>query len=349
MFRARLLAPLLACLLSTANAAETLNIANWNDYIDPEVLSDFTRETGIPVNYRTYKDDQEVSNMLKVGTLLDIVVPSTDNFGKLIRDGLLRPVDAASLPGFSDLDPAVMLRLKPHDPQRQYGIPYLWGNVGIAVNVKKAEAALGGPLPKSWSLLFDAESLAKLKGCGVTLLDSSNDVLTLLLHYSGSSLASGRPGEIRRALRHLESVWPHYRYADSVRYIDDIQKGNVCVSMAWEGDGRAAARANPDVKFILPEEGTEIFMDVVAVPATARNLDEARAFMSYLLRPEVAVKIARFTRYHTASLKAQKQMHDSGELTPEESRLEVRQFTYQTPSDKVQGEILETWRRLQNP
>jgi len=343
-----LLVPLLAVAISPLQAAESISVANWIEYIDPEVLKDFTKDTGIEVKYQTYESEHTAYELARSSTPMDVVVPSTAVFGKMLRDHMLRPLDL-NRAVVDDLDPLAMLRLKVHDPERKYGVPYLWGNIGIAVNVKQVEAALGGPAPKSWSLLFDAESLAKLKGCGVTLLDSSNDVLTLLLHYSGSSLASGRPGEIRRALRHLESVWPHYRYADSVRYIDDIQKGNVCVSMAWEGDGRAAARANPDVKFILPEEGTEIFMDVVAVPATARNLDEARAFMSYLLRPEVAVKIARFTRYHSPSLKAQQLMHASGELSPEESRLEVRQFTYQTPSDKVQGEILETWRRLQNP
>ena len=347
MFGKWLLAPLLACVLTPALAAESINVANWNDYIDPEVLKDFTKETGIAVNYRTYDDDQEVYNMLKAGTQLDVVMPSTDNFGRLIRENMLRPVDVGSLPGFAEMDPIVLLRLKPHDPERKYGMPYLWGNVGLAVNVPAVEAALGKPVPRSWSLLFDRDTLDKLQSCGVTLLDSSNDVMGTLAHYQGKSLADASSGEVRHALDYLASLWPKYRYADSERYIEDIRSGAVCVSMAWEGDARSASKANPQVKFILPEEGAEIFMDVVAVPATVRNLDGARAFLQYMLRPDVALKIARFTQYHSPNLKAQKQLKDNGELHEEEAGHTMNKFTYQMPRRDIQQRIEDAWRKLQ--
>lgn len=342
-----ILGPALALIASCCLAAqEPLRVANWNDYIDPEVLTDFTKETGIPIEYQTYEDDQDVYRMLKAGTQLDIVVPSTDNFGRLIREGLLATIDAKTLEGLHDMDPLVMLRMKMHDPQRTHGIPYLWGSIGLAVNVPKVEAALGRPMPRSWSLLFNRENLEKLGSCGVSLLDSSNDVVNILMYYRGASLSEGSSGDIRRSLEYLEQIWPLFTYVDSERYIDDIRNGDICLAMAWEGDARAAALDNPDVKYVMPDEGSATFLDVVAVPHTVKNVEGARTFLSYLMRPDVAAKIANYTQYHTPNLTAQNLLDSAGKMSAEEATLKLSQLTYQSPRPEVQKKIAKLWERL---
>lgn len=337
-------APLLA-LSAAAAQAQSLNVANWNDYIDPAVLDAFTRETGIEVNYQTYDDDHELYSLLERGEALDVVVPSTDNFGKLIEEGLLRPYAAASLPGFDAMEPLIMARLAGHDPAREYGVPYLWGSIGLAVNVPLAEAALGGPVPNTWGLVFDKDMLAKLSSCGVTLLDSANDVTSLLVNYQGRNL--GRVGEAyaSRALGQLSQLRPYYRYIDSSRYIDDLGSGKTCVSMAWAGDALAAEAKGLPVKFMVPEEGSLVFVDILAIPAAAKNPEAARAFIGYMLRPEVSAQIAKATYYQTPNVRARQTLEaEDGHFQP--ARLTAGMFGYQPPRREVAVLIDGFWPRL---
>ena len=339
-----IMAPLLAFALSPVHA-QPLNVANWNDYIDPAVLADFTRETGIEVNYRTYDSDQEVYALLKQGEALDVVVPSTDNFGKLIREGLLRPYAAASLPGFEALEPLIMARVAGQDPTHEYGVPYLWGSIGLAVNVPQAEAALGGPVPNTWGLVFAKALLARLSACGVSLLDSANDVTSLLANYQGRSLGTAGEAYVSRVLEQLGRLRPHYRYIDSSRYVDDLGSGKLCVSMAWTGDALAAAAKGLPVKFMVPEEGSLVFVDILAIPAAAKNPEEAQAFIRYMLRPEVSARIARATYYQTPNARARQALEAEGGSV-QAARLSADMFGYQAPREEVGKLIDDFWPRL---
>lgn len=338
-------APVLALTLPAVQA-ESLNVANWNDYIDPAVLEDFSRETGIEVSYRTYDSDQELYELLKRGEALDVVVPSTDNFGKLIGEGLLSPYDAAGLPGFEAMEPLIMARLAGHDPSRQYGVPYLWGSIGLAVNRQLAEAALGGPVPNTWGLVFDKTLLSKLSSCGVTLLDSASDVTSLLANYQGRSLGAAGQAYAGRVLETLEQLRPLYRYVDSSRYIDDLEGGKVCVSMAWGGDALAAAAKGRPVTFLVPEEGSLVFVDVLAIPAAARNRQAAKAFIGYLLRPEVSARIAAATYYQTPNVEARQALEDAGGNV-QAARLSAGMFGYQAPRAEVVQQIEAFWPHFQ--
>lgn len=341
-----LTAPVLALAFSAVHA-QSLRIANWNDYIEPAVLEEFTRETGIEVRYQTYDSDQELYGLLRAGEALDVVVPSTDNFGKLIGEGLLRPYAAAGLPGFEAMEPLIMARLAAHDPAREYGVPYLWGSIGLAVNLPLAEAALGGPVPNTWGLVFDKDLLARLSGCGVTLLDSANDVTSLLANYQGRSLGSAGQAYVGRALRTLEQLRPQYRYIDSSRYIEDLEAGKVCVSMAWAGDALAAEAKGQPVKFMLPEEGSLVFVDILAIPVAAKNPEGARAFIGYMLRPEVSARIAAATFYQTPNLKARQRLEAAGGDV-QAARLSAGMFGYQAPRAEVARLIEESWPQLRS-
>ncbi|HSC83978.1 MAG TPA: extracellular solute-binding protein, partial [Pseudomonas sp.] len=294
----RCLAPLLLALTSgLVNAADTIRVYNWNDYIAPQVLADFTKATGIAVEYHTYSSAEELDKILKSGEKIDIAVPSHNDLPRLIKANMLQPLDFAQLPNRSHLDKQLLSKLAAVDPQNLHAVPYLWGAVGLAINTPKAEAAFGGPLPDSWSLLFDQAQSNKLASCGMSVLDAPDEVLSTLMNYQGNSFAHSSPGRIRRAGKVLDGLRPNLRYVDSERYIDDLNSGQLCVALAWVGDALTAAKAGQPVRFVVPQEGSVLFIDNLVIPSSASRADLAHKLINFLMQPQVAAQITSETLY----------------------------------------------------
>ncbi|NQD93842.1 extracellular solute-binding protein [Pseudomonas sp. CrR25] len=303
----RLLAPLLFMLAPLlANAEETaqvergeelIRVYNWNDYIAPQVLKQFTADTGIRVEYRTFSTTEELHAALEGSEAIDVIVPSHNDLPQLIATGQLQPLDFSRLPNRKHLDKELQSKLAAVDPGNRHAVPYLWGAVGLAINTPQAEAAFGGPLPDSWSLLFDAEQSARLAGCGISVLDAPDETLSLLLNYQGRSLARSAPSRIERAGNVLDGLRPHLRYVDSERYIDDLNQGRLCIAMAWVGDALAAADAGQPVRFVVPDEGSVLFIDNLVIPRRAQRADLAHRFIDYLMQPQIAALITSETLY----------------------------------------------------
>lgn len=293
----------LALTLASAlcHAADSIRVYNWNDYIAPQVLEDFTRDTGIKVDYRTFATAEELTTALASGEPFDVVVPQHNELPALIAAGHLQPLDLQRLPNRRHLDKQILSKLAAVDPQNRHTVPYLWGAVGLAVNVPQAEAAFGGPLPDSWSVLFDSKHSSRLAGCGISVLDAPDETLSLLLNYQGRSLAHSGPSRIERSGKLLNELRPHVRYVDSERYIDDLANGQLCLAMAWIGDALAAAQAGQPVRFVVPEEGSVVFIDNLAIPSNASRVDLAHRFIDYLLQPKVAAQITQEILYPNAN------------------------------------------------
>ncbi|MGP0172960.1 polyamine ABC transporter substrate-binding protein [Pseudomonas sp. NCHU5208] len=280
-----------------AEAADSIRVYNWNDYIAPQVLEDFTRDTGITVEYHTFTSAEELNKTLDSGEAIDIAVPSHNQLPALIASARIRPLDYSQLPNASHLDKQLLSKLAAVDPQNRHAVPYLWGAVGLAINTPKAEAAYGGPLPDSWSLLFNAQQSARLASCGISVLDAPDEALSILLNYQGRSLARSSPSRIQRAGKVLDGLRPNLRYVDSERYIDDLAQGKLCLAMAWIGDALAAAQAGQPVRFVVPEEGSVLFIDNLVIPATASQPELAHRFIDYLMQPQVIARITAETLY----------------------------------------------------
>lgn len=294
----RLLAPLFLSLLPVVCQAEdVIRVLNWNDYIAPQVLKDFEKETGIRVEYRTFSTAEELKQALDNNEEIDIAVPSNDTLPELIKAGKLQPLDLSQLPNRTHLDPQLMSKLAAFDPKNRYAVPYLWGAVGLAVNTPQAEAAYGGPLPASWSVLFDPQQSSKLASCGISVLDAPEETLSILMNYQGRVLSDSSPRQIKRAGNALQALRPNLRYVDSERYIEDLAHGKLCVSLAWVGDALAAADAGQPVTFSIPQEGSILFIDNLVIPTNARRADLAHRFINYLMKPEVAALITEETLY----------------------------------------------------
>ena len=347
----RILAPLLLTLApGLAAAADSIRVYNWNDYIAPQVLADFTKATGIAVEDHTYASAEELDKILASGESIDIAVPSQNDLPPLIKAGLVQPLDMSRLPNRKHLDKQLLSKLAAVDPQNRYAVPYLWGAVGLAINTPQAEAAYGGPLPSSWSLLFDPVQSSKLASCGVSVLDAPDEMFYNLLSYQGRSLTNSSPGRLRKAGEALMGLRPNLRYVDSERYIDDLNQGRLCVAVAWVGDALGASDAGQPVQFVVPEEGSTLFIDNLVIPSSARRADLAHQFIDYLMQPQVAAQISSETLYPSANLGAQQFLEPKlrEQLGRNLDSAKNRLFALMPLSDKLKSARDETWTRFRD-
>lgn len=348
----RYLSPLFILLcfqIPLAQSGEHITVYNWNDYIDPQVVQDFEKETGIGVDYRTFNTTQELMQSLRDGATLDVVVPAHSDLLELIDKHLLLPLDRTRLKNFGQLDKYLLRKLAPFDPGNRFAAPYLWGMIGLAINMPQAEAAYGGPLPNSWALLFEADSNAKFKDCGVSLLDAPEETFAALINFQGRSLSNLRPSLIQTAGEKLQLIRSNLRYIDSERYIKDLSEGHLCLSLAWVGDALKAAEEGQPVHFFIPEEGSPMFIDSLAIPAHAAHPELAYRFIDYLMRPEVAARNTTATFYPNAvpgsAANLTPAMRNDVNLFPD-VQIQRRLFLLPPVSEKLQTPLQQAWQLL---
>ena len=301
-----LLAALICGLAATAGVAQerVLNVYNWSDYIDPTVLDEFTRETGIRVVYDTYDSNETLETKLLAGkTGYDIVVPSATFLQRQIQIGVYQKLDKAKIPNFKNLAPDIMGRLAVYDPGNQYAVNYMWFTTGVAYNVQKAKVRFGDKPLDSWDVVYKPENLKKFSDCGVYMLDSPEDVLTTSLRFLGANPDSKNPADIRKAADALIRVKPFVKKFHSSEYINALANGDICLAIGWAGDSfQARARARDahngvDIDYAIPKEGTLISLDNLAIPKDAAHVGEAYALIDFLLRPEIAARNSNVTNF----------------------------------------------------
>lgn len=293
-------------LAGTAQAADReLKVYNWFDYITPETLTKFKQDSGIKLTYDIFDTNEALEAKLLTGNSgYDLVVPSNVFLAKQVEAGVFQKLDRSKLPNWQHLDPQLMKLIEANDPGNQYAVPYMYGTVLIGFNPDKVKAALGDNAPvDSWDLIFKEENIAKLKDCGVALLDSPSEILPLALHYLGLPPNSTEPGDYAKAEQLLSKIRPHVRYFHSSKYMSDIANGEICVAVGYSGSFSQAAnnakQANNGVTvdMRLPKEGAPIWFDMMAIPKDAKNIDEAHAFINFLLQPQVIAPISDFVGY----------------------------------------------------
>ena len=313
---ARRLAPLaaLAALVATspyvrADEAKVLNVYNWSDYIGETTIQDFEKETGIKVRYDTFDANETLHAKLVAGhTGYDIVAPSS-HWAKLqLEGGLLKKLDRSKITTYSNIDPWVLKQLATMDPGNQYLVPWLWGFDTVGINVDKVKAALGTlPMPdNAWDLVFNPEYASKVKSCGLSLLDSGDEVFPAALRYVGKPAYSNNADDYREAARMLGRIRPFVTLFSSSGYINELASGALCVALGWNGDiGIAATRAREarngqNIQILFPKTGAVLFFDTMAIPVDAPHTENAYRWMSYIYRPEVQAGIFNKVFYATA-------------------------------------------------
>lgn len=229
--RAQVPSLLIAAAISvSANATETLRVANWSNYIDSSLIERFQSESGINVEYSTYSTDAEAEALLYASTPPDLLVRDVFRLDKAISDKALQPFKATEISGYSDMLPMVDARLKGLANVKDYVYPYSWGRTGLIVNRSAASEALGGSLPNSWSLVFDTATTSKLAACGVSVLDSGNDVYNAYMAYSGGNPERPTTKSLKGMGDTLSALSLHVS-PNSTSYINQIKSGKACVGM----------------------------------------------------------------------------------------------------------------------
>lgn len=309
------LLPLLL-LSSVGQAAETVRIYNWTDYIAPSTLKQFEQSSGVRSHYDVYDSNETLDAKLMAGRSgYDVVFPSNHYMARQIQGDALKKLDKSRLPGWNNLNPILMKALETNDPGNQYGFPYLWGSTGIGYNVAKVREVLGDDVPlDSWDLIFKPEYLAKLSQCGVAILDNGPELLPIALHYLGLPHHSQNLDDYKQAEALLLEMRKNVRYFHSSKYVGDLANGDICMAVGFSGDimqaGNRAAEANNGIRinYVIPKEGTPIWFDMVAMPADSNNEQAAYAFMNYLLQPEVIAQITNHVQYANGNSAADSQV-----------------------------------------
>ena len=361
MFGKTLLAlSLTAAVAGLAQAQEkVLNVYNWSDYIAPETLENFQKETGIKVVYDVF-DSNEVleAKLLSGGSGYDVVVPSNPFLAKQIKAGVFQKLDKSKLSNWQNLDKNLLKSLDSSDPGNQYAVPYMWGTIGIGYNVEKVKAVLGENAPvDSWDLIFKPENIEKLKSCGVSFLDSPTEILPAALHYLGYSPLSEKPDELKKAEELFLKIRPNVAYFHSSKYISDLANGNICVAIGYSGDiYQAKARAEEagdaiKVGYKIPKEGAGAFFDMLAVPADAKNVDNAHVFINYLMKPEVMAPIVNYVQFPSANAAStplvDEAIRTDPGIYPSEAVMQ-KIYTFPDLDAKVQRAMTRSWTKIKS-
>ena len=301
-----------------------VNVYNWSDYIDESVIEDFTRETGIKVQYDVFDSNEVLETKLLAGnTGYDIVVPSASFLERQIKAGVFQKLDPARLPNLKNMDPEITQRVALHDPGNEHSVNYLWGTSGVGYNVDKIKAAMPDAPIDSFAMFYDPKVVAKFKACGVAVLDAPSEVVGTVLIYLGKDANSENPDDLAAAEKVLTSIRPFVKYINSSKYIEDLANGEICLALGWSGDvlqarDRAVEAGNGiTIKYAIPREGAVMFFDMLAIPADAKHVKNAYLFIDYLMRPDVAAKNSNYVNFANSnaasySLVSEEVLNDPG-------------------------------------
>lgn len=333
-----------------------VNVYNWSDYIDQSIIEEFTKETGIKVVYDVY-DSNEVleTKLLAGGSGYDVVVPTASFLQRQIAAGVYQKLDKSKLPNLTNMWDVVTKGVATFDPGNEYSVDYMWGTTGLGYNVDKLKAALGTDEKPGWDVLFDPAKAAKLKDCGIYVLDSPTDVIPSVLVYLGLDPNSTKPDDLAKAEETLLAVRPFIRKFHSSEYINGLANGDICLALGYSGDvfqarDRAAeAKAGVTVDYSIPPQGAQIFFDVMGIPADAQHVEEAHEFINYMMKPEVAAKASNFVYYANGNKASQQFLNkdvieDTAIYPPDDVMAKL--FTVPPLDPKAQRVVTRLWTKV---
>ena len=266
----------------------TVNLYNWQAYINPDDVKAFEQQFGQKVTQDFYVSNEDLLAKLQAGAKgYDVVVPTGYMVEILNKQGLLFKLAKDHLPNFKNVD--ARFTNQPFDPGNQYSVPKDWGTTGFGYRTDLL------PSMASWA---DFWRIAKTTASGkVTVLDGENEVIGSTLKMLGYSYNSVDQNELNQAKAKLMELKPHLLSITSTQYIDLMQKGQAILSLGWNGDFFAVQTKQPKVVYIVPSEGSELWMDNWSILKTAPDPVAAHAFLNYLMDPHVAAKEISITYY----------------------------------------------------
>ncbi|PPA01924.1 ABC transporter substrate-binding protein [Pseudomonas sp. MWU12-2312b] len=289
---------------------KTLRLYNWADYFAEDTLSRFTAETGIKVIYDVMDGSETLeAKMLAGGSGYDLIFPGDTVAERLMRAGSLLPLDRSKLTALADIEPGLQKLHGHYEHSSQATVPYTWGTIGLTYNDEQIRQRLPNAPVNSLDMLFKPELASKFADCGISMIDSPDEVLAVVLNYLGREPRSARPEDLAAASDLLLKLRPYIRKFQS-QPVTDLVNGNLCLSLGYSGDMTQAQRTSDaagkktSFQYRVPREGTTVWMDTMAIPVDARHPEYAYAFINFVMRPQNMAAISNFTGYPTSNAKA---------------------------------------------
>lgn len=277
-----------------------LNVYNWGEYIDEDVIAQFEDETGIQVVYDVFETNEEMYPVIEAGAVkYDVVCPSDYMIQRMAQNNLLSEINFDNVPNYKEIGQEYLDISKGFDPENKYSVPYCWGTMGILYNTKRLEE-LGVPAPTKWSDLWDE----RLSG-EILMQNSVRDAFTVALKMEGYSLNSTNPDELAKARDLLIEQKPLVQayVIDQVR--DKMIGGEAAVGVIYSGEMLYIQEAvadqglDYDLEYVIPEEGTNYWIDSWVIPANAEHKENAEKWIDFLCRPDIAKKNFEYITYAT--------------------------------------------------
>lgn len=301
----------LGCALPSAQAQEkTLKLYNWADYFAEDTINQFTAETGIKVIYDLMDGSETLEAKMMAGNSgYDLIFPGDTVAERLMRAGSLQKLDKARLEHLDEIEPGLRTLQTQYPYSRHATVPYTWGSVGITYNAAAINKRLADAPVNSLDLLFKPENAARFADCGISMIDSPDEVLAVALNYLGREPRSGRAEDLDAAVALLMGIKPYIRKFQS-QPVTQLVNGDLCLSLGYSGDMTQAQRAADeagkamDFEYRIPREGTSVWMDTMAIPVDAKHPEYAYAFINFVMRPANMAAISNFTGYPTSSAAA---------------------------------------------
>ncbi len=279
-----------------------VNVYNWGEYIDMDLVKQFEQETGISVNYKTFESNEQMYSVLKQGGVsYDVVIPSDYMISRLISEDMLETLNYDNIPNYAGVDES--LKGMAYDPDNQYTVPYMWGTVGIIYDPNVVGEVT------SWSALFDEKNAGQ-----ILMFDNSRDAMGIALKYLGYSLNTTDENELNEAYALLAEQKPILQGYVMDQIFDKLESGEAAIGPYYAGDYLTMLENNPDLKFCIPQEGSNVFVDAMCVLKGAANKDNAEKFINFMTGAEASAANSEFIGY-TSPVASVKDTMEMDELT----------------------------------
>jgi spermidine/putrescine transport system substrate-binding protein len=273
--------------------SKELLLFNWSNYMSPDLLKRFESETGIHVTLDTYDTNESMLAKIQAGAGgYDVAVPSGPTVQTMIRDGLVLKIDTSKMPNFKNI--RAPFDKPDFDPGRDYSAPYMWGTTAIAYDTAKVP---GGKIDNSWKELFEPrpEFVGK-----IGMLKDVGEVIGAAAHYLGYDYCTADPKQGQKILELLEKQKPAVKVYNAEGTVDRVAGGEVTMELMWNGSFHRAHKKLPTVAYVFPKEGVNLWGDNFVVPKGAKNIDNAKTFIDWMLEPKNAAEATNYTGYNNA-------------------------------------------------
>ena len=320
-------------------------VYNWGEYLDPEAIKDFEEETGIKVIYDEYETNEIMYPKVVSGaSTYDLICPSDYMISKMLENDMLQPINFDHIPNYKNIDPVYLEMAKGYDPENKYSVPYCWGTIGILYNKSMIEE---GDVIDSWSVLWDE----KYKN-SILMQDSVRDAFMVAEELLGYDVNTTDEEELKACTEKLIEQKPLVQayVVDQAR--DKMIGGEAALGVIYSGEAIYAHRENPDLEYVIPKEGSNVWLDSWVIPKDARNVENAEKFLDFLCRPEEGYRNFEYITYSTPNKESRKMIEDedirySAIAFPDEEALKnCDVFTYL--GEDTDAFLAECWAKLKS-